>query len=363
MSVISFEFLTDLRRFLPGVRQVSSALDDIEADLRGAAAAGDRLERDMDSAFRTIRTDASRTGSSMKLDIGDGVRRAGDTAKEGAREVGGELAENLAEGFQSGDFAGVAAETAASLTNGLAGVAGAAGAAAGVGFGVVSLVVQQMRQRADQIRAVGVSFGESLANAMQDGLSRAEIRSEAVEALKQSLEDAGITMGEFAEMAEKSGLSMDQIVGALIKGGPAYDQMIARLGKIIASGTRTVSSGKAVATGQSEQAKAAARLKDVLGRVNDGVQQGIENAIALADAMDGGRKSADDYRRDLDRVRGSYDRLGKAAQRAADDVVAAGKRIGAARGPATGSSDYPWWYYTATPSRGTPRGHMRDGRR
>ena len=235
-----------------------------------------------------------------------------------------------------------------------------------MGAGVVALIVQQMRARADQIRAVGVSFGEGLAEAMQDGLSRAEIRTQAVEALKQSLEDTGMTMGEFAKIVDKSGLSMDQVVTALVKGGPAYDTLIARLGKVIQHGTRTVSSGKAVATGQSEQAKSAGRLRDVLGRVNDGVQQGIDNAVALADAMDGGRKTADDYRRDLDRVRTSYDRLGKSARKAADDVTEAGERIAAARrrrtgvDTDTGSAGYDWWYYSR---RGTPRAHMTDGRR
>lgn len=369
MAVISFEFLTDLRRFLPGVRQVTTALQDIETDLRDTGGAGDRLERDFDSAFTDIRTGASRVGTSLKTDIGDSTRRAGDTAKESAREVGGELAENLSEGFQSGDFLGVAQETAASLTSGLAGVGGIAGAAAGVGAGAVALIVGQMKARADQIKEVGRAFGEQLAASMQEGLTAANLREATVDALKQSLEDAGMTMGDFGRLAATAGVSIDELVATLMAGGPALDELRAKLDATTAAETRHVKGTQHSVTIVSERGQAASKLVDTLDRVSDATRQGTDSAIAEADALDGARKSTADYRRELERVQDRVARTrnshalvdwlndnSRAAQRARheieDLVDAAGKLVDIDLSDPFGG-----------PRRRRPRAHMSDGRR
>lgn len=364
MAAISFDFIADLRRFLPGARQVSSGLEDIETDLRDVAAAGDRLDREMDAAFTSMRTGASRTGTAIKNDIGESTRRAGDTAKEGMSEVGSELAENLSEGFQSGDFLGVATETSASLTQGLAGL-GPLGVAGGVGAGVVSLIVSNMKARADRIKAIGVQFGESLGNAMADGITRAELRTEVVEALKSSLEETGMTFGQFAKLVTDSGLSMDEVIAALATGGKGMQEVLDVLNRITEAGTHQVKGRQHSVTVLTDEAKAAKGLSDKLKELDESVVQGVDSAVAYADAMDGGRKTAADWRRELDKVRASYGKLGPAANAAADEVIAAAKRARAgAQFPDTGSASYQWWYYAPDSGRrGTPRNHMRDGRR
>lgn len=375
MAAITFDFITDLRRFLPGMRQVSSELDQVETDLRDVASAGDRLERDMDSAFRDIRSGAGRAGREIADEIGDGTRRAGDAAKDGAREVGSELAENLSEGFQSGDFLGVAQETAASLTSGLAGVGGPLGAAAGVGAGAVALIVGQMKARADQIKEVGRAFGEQLAASMQDGLTAASLREATVEALKQSLEDAGMTMGDFGRLAATAGISIDELIATLMAGGPALDELRAKLDATTEAETRHVKGSQHSVTVVSERGKAAAALVGTLDRVAAATQQGTDAAIAEADALDGARKNTADYRRELERVQERVGRVrnsaalvewlnenGRAAHRARREIRAL---IEAAEDLADVSIGGAGDLFSGEPNRGarTPRAHTRNGRR
>ena len=300
-SPIRFEFITDLRRFLPGMRQVHDGMDQVATDLKHAADESDTLERNLKQSFDAVQREARTTGDTLdrELDLD-----SSGSAREGAAEIGSELAENLSEGFQSGDFAGVATETAASLTQGLAGL-GPLGAGVGVGAGAMALIVSQMRAKAEQIEALGKEMGDSLASALADGISDVEIRETITDSLKTALEDSGTSMGEFGRIAEEAGVSMDEIITGIATGDTQFTALRDRL-EDVAGRTRTYTgaNGQAI-TVQTEQAKRARALLDVMDRMTPAMRVAGDNAIYEADARDGAAKSAAQYRRELDRARAS----------------------------------------------------------
>jgi DNA repair exonuclease SbcCD ATPase subunit len=182
---INIPFLSNVRDFLRGKRQVSDGLGDVADDLadlaRDADRAGDRmgdaladgadeatdavdkLRRKLDDALDAARTGSRRAGD----DIGDNVKRGTDKAGEGLgtlKEESAQTARESAASFSGSfdDIADIGQEIAAQAFQGFGPAGQAAGllAAAGIGFAINAL--QQSAEKVNENKQRLVELVEAI---------------------------------------------------------------------------------------------------------------------------------------------------------------------------------------------------------
>jgi ABC-type transporter Mla subunit MlaD len=263
-----FEFITGLRKFMPGIRTVQTELGEVSDDLKDVGDAGDALEKSLeqsldgaagaaktsgahissalDDALDGAGDDAKRAGERLERglkqgldgaadqarkggrrigrELDRGMQDAGENARENAKEVGAEFAENAGEGFRSGDFGGVITESLTSLTNSLT---GAGGIAAALGIGTVTALINAWKQRQEELRDVGRESGRTLAEGLQDGMTAADYQAEIVNRISEVLGDGGFA--ELQKNLSSVGITMDDFVDAVRDGGPRLDEMQQKL--------------------------------------------------------------------------------------------------------------------------------------
>lgn len=201
---ISFEFITDLSRFLPGMRQVDTALTDVQTGLKDVAREGDTLERSLSDSFDKVQRDAS--------DIGDGIHRnASDGVKDAAAETGSEFAQNFGESFSSGDFSSIATDTAGGLAASLSG-AGPLGLLVGAGALLGAEVFRGIKQAAqDQRDKITALF--DLTDELTGALDEVAAINEGLTKFGGGDINAGIEKAR--DLAKETGISFNDIADAL----------------------------------------------------------------------------------------------------------------------------------------------------
>jgi len=153
---IKISFLSDVREFLTGTKNIEGALTDVSKSLDDVARDGQKAEKSFKETFDTVKRESRQAGD----DIGRNVKRGFDGASDGVKDFKDEAKQNFAETASSfsGDMEG-AVEGIQGTLGGLAnsaipGVGIAAGlAAAGIGtvYGILSTQAATTKQNIEDL--------------------------------------------------------------------------------------------------------------------------------------------------------------------------------------------------------------------
>jgi hypothetical protein len=316
----------------------------------------DRAQDSTESFVRALEQAGRRGGDRFKRELGDAADEAGDDIREVGTEIGDEFAENIGEGFRAGDLTGSVIETMTSLVGSLK---GPLGLFVGVGGGIVGALVSGFVQRQEELRQAGLAAGQTLAQAMQDGLTASELRSTIVDLISEAVGEG--ELDTLARDLEAAGSSIDEYVAALAAGGRPLDKYRQYLSRVIDSNTRLVDvNGRTVAR-TNAVADAAAAVRRALDEQSDAAGAARDDAVAYTDAMDGAKGTSDDAAAAIEKVNRKLARQAREARRARRAMQLATRDLDDYRAAAEGAGPASRGIWDVPLRR--PRRHRRRGRR
>lgn len=242
---INIEFVSDVRRFIGGTKDVGKALDDVADSLddlsKDAAKAGDKLgdelkdgaetgtdaAKDLERKFKdtldTVRDDSRKAGSDLGDHIKDGAKDAEsglgdvkDEAKDSAREVAASF-----DGSLDGVIGGVQ-ELAANM-GGLGPIGAAAGLAVAAGAGYF---YEEWKKKQELVKELMTSFYEDMLASGQDFASEGLINTN-ITAIMTDSEDAIVKYTDAQEQAARAGVDLSLVLRAYAGDQDAANQVAA----------------------------------------------------------------------------------------------------------------------------------------
>ncbi len=297
---INIEFVSDVRRFLGGTKDVSKALDDVSDSLDGlardAARSGEKLgdeltdgadagadaARDLERKFKdtldTVRDDSRKAGDDLGRHIKDGTDDASsgfddvkDEAKDSAREVAASF-----DGSMDGVVGGVQ-ELAANL-GGLGPVGAAAGLAAAAGAGAM---YEAWRTNAELAEERVSSMYDDMLESGNNYLSESYVMSE-VGKIVQGLEGATTSLGTVREIVDSTGLDMGTVLRAFSGDASAYEKVMVALTYKEQEQVEALDSGRFATAELRQELEGAAAAQ---GRATEAVTLAREAQTASAESL------------------------------------------------------------------------------
>lgn len=331
---INIQFVSDVRGFLSGTKDVQRSLDDVADSLddlgREATKAGEKLgdelkdggekgedaakglERKFRDALDTVRTDSRKAGD----DLGDSIRRGADKAGEGLdnfKEEARDTARETAASFDGSadSLADMFQETAANALSGFGPAGAAAGLAIAAGAGVAFNAWQEKTERIkeavssmfeDMLESGNEYLSESyIQQAGNDWLSNAS--GDQLQILKEAAEDLGMARGDIvraingdqeaqALLAERTTEYQKTVTGSSLYATNAIRDMVNEQNNAADSAANLTAISREAYRSTSEDARewarAQAEVDDAVKAANDSI---AENNKTLTDASDRAREN------------------------------------------------------------------------
>jgi len=272
---IVIEFAAKTRDFLRGTKDVERSTEDIADSLQDASRDADRFERDFGGAMK----DAERAADRSSRKIGQDFDRAGDEIGEVGREAGQEFQQNLGESLASGNVEDILQDTLGGLVGSLKGPLGIASAGLAA---VAAIAFNEVRKQAEETAEFVSGALEDLAGAIS---ATGEILSseERERAYLEWLDEVQDKLAGWKERADAAGVPLDAITESIYFGGDGLSDWVDHLDEIVRAGTTIGGQGNNTYEIQTEQAKEARKLRDLL----------IEQAEKQGDVLEGDRLALD----------------------------------------------------------------------
>lgn len=339
-----------------GLRDVKDGLEDVERAAEDAEGAFGGLSGEAKSELGKVETAAQQAGAEVESELKDGAKDAekafsglGSKAKSEMRTVenaadkaGDEVGEIEDEAAQSAKEFGAsfrgdpveALEEVQALTSELAnklipGVGGAVlSIAGGIAFGALISFYERWKEEqervTEQIREWRDATLDAFAEA-RDGLAREDVLG----GFKDQLDEANVSVTDFLAAAEKAGPGIEQAFAKAFQTGAPEDFAAAQ--DLVAKAQRNlsglVSSGQAQFQGQYDAVRT---LTSGIGTYGDELLNGIDQAEAWAESVDGTAGSAGNALSSYEDLRSETEAIRDAHEEAADAVRALGDEFATA---------------------------------
>jgi hypothetical protein len=212
---IRINFLSDVKDFLRGTKDVEKELDEVADSLDDVAKDGDKATEKLEKSFKDMAKEASKAGKDAQDGLGKGFKGAAAHGGEAAQEIKDEFKSNLSEVTSSFDGS---VESMGDLVQGtLGGLVGslgplgiAVGAAGALGVGVLIAKITEAAEEAEsakqRMRDLGIAMIESGASTAQ-----LEFVNEQLKLIVSNSDDAVKTFEEITKVSDETGLSAEQL--------------------------------------------------------------------------------------------------------------------------------------------------------
>lgn len=162
---IKISFLSDVREFLTGTKNIEGALTDVSEGLDDVARDGQKAEKSFKDTFDTVKRESRQAGD----DVGRNVKRGFDGASDGAKDFKDESAGTAREVAASFDgsaesVAGAFQEVAAQALQGFGPAGQAAGLAAALGIGFALKTFQEGAEAANALKDRVVELAQEISD-------------------------------------------------------------------------------------------------------------------------------------------------------------------------------------------------------
>lgn len=237
MAGINIPFLSNVRDFLRGTDDVSSALEEVadsldevgdgaqDAERTASRSMGDvgdaaedsaqRLERSFRDSMDAVRADSASTGDAVARNMDEGSSRAADGISEVADEAQGTATEVAASFDGSAEsIAGGFQELAANAFAGFGPAGAVAGLAVAAGMGLAMKGMEEAKEEAQELTE-GIA---ETASELIDLEGRERGIEQVTEALKEAVsatEDGTIALLDWADAAETAGIDPGRYMAAM----------------------------------------------------------------------------------------------------------------------------------------------------
>jgi hypothetical protein len=228
---IRINFLSDVKDFLRGTKDVEKELDEVADSLDDVAKDGDKATEKLEKSFKDMAKEASKAGKDAQDGLGKGFKGAAREGETAAKEIKDEFKSNLSEVTSSFDGS---VESMGDLVQGTLGglvsnlgptglVLGAAGAAA---VGLVIKAFEDGQLTAEEFRAKVSELASELIEAGEDGNVSYGYISDQLKEFALATDDGALSLESIKKMAEDSGVEFSDLAEALAGNVDTIDELL-----------------------------------------------------------------------------------------------------------------------------------------